>query len=190
MLELSMHILDIAENSVRANATAVIVNIVENEETDSLIIEINDNGNGMDQTEITKALDPFYTTKKVRRVGLGLPMLKEACRRCNGMFTIEDHEWPIEPFMEGADMISTVEFASSEGLDVFVSSAGGRNANSGDYVWSNGRLNYSQSGQWGYLRVLSPNDPRIQPLGGAAVGRATAKLDQPEVLKPIPASFK
>jgi hypothetical protein len=108
----------------------------------------------------------------------------------NGMFTIEDHEWPIEPFMEGADMISTVEFASSEGLDVFVSSAGGRNAHTGDYVWANGRLNYSQSGQWGYLRVLPPNDPRIQPLGGAAVGRATAQLDQPESIKPTPASFK
>lgn len=89
MLELAMHILDIAENSVRATATAVIVNIMENEETDSLIIEINDNGKGMDKAEITKALDPFYTTKKVRRVGLGLPMLKEACRRCDGMFTIE-----------------------------------------------------------------------------------------------------
>ncbi len=108
----------------------------------------------------------------------------------NSMFTIEDHEWPIEPFMEGADMISTVEFAASEGVDVFVSSAGGRNARSADYVWSNGRLNYSQSGQWGLLRVLPANDSRIQSLGGAAVGRATAQLDQPESIKPTPASFK
>jgi hypothetical protein len=109
----------------------------------------------------------------------------------NGMFTIEDHEWPIEPFMEGADMISTVEFASSEGLDVFLSSAGGRNANSGDYVWSNGRLNYAQSGQWGYFRVLPPNDQRIQPLrGSATAGSSTAELEQSESIKPTPTSFK
>jgi hypothetical protein len=109
----------------------------------------------------------------------------------NGMFTIEDHEWPIEPFMEGADMISTVEFASSEGLDVFLSSAGGRNANSGDYVWSNGRLNYAQSGQWGYFRVLPPNDQRIQPLRGSATsGSSTAELEQSEPIKPTPTSFK
>jgi len=89
MLELAMHILDIAENSVRADATTVVITIIENEETDSLTIEIDDNGTGMDEDEITKALDPFYTTKKVRRVGLGLPMLREACRRCDGMFAIE-----------------------------------------------------------------------------------------------------
>jgi hypothetical protein len=74
---------------VRANATTVCINIIEDKETDSLIIEIDDNGNGMDQDEITKALDPFYTTKKVRRIGLGLPMLSEACRKCNGKLTIE-----------------------------------------------------------------------------------------------------
>ena len=107
----------------------------------------------------------------------------------NQMFTIEDHEWPIEPFMEGADMISTVEFAASEGVDVFLSSAGGRNARSADYVWSNGRLNYSQSGQWGLLRVLPAGDQRILPLSGAAPGRRMAE-DQPERIKPTPASFK
>ena len=106
------------------------------------------------------------------------------------MFTIEGHEWPIEPFMEGADMISTVEFASSEGLDVFLSSAGGRNAMSGDYVWANGRLNYAQSGQWGYFRVLPAGDQRIQPLGGAVPGRRLAELDQPESIKATPASLQ
>jgi hypothetical protein len=61
----------------------------------------------------------------------------------NGMFTVEKHEWPIEPFLPGADMISTVEFSGSEGLDVFLPSAGGKWALAGDYVWSNGRLPYS-----------------------------------------------
>ena len=108
----------------------------------------------------------------------------------NGMFTIEKHEWPIEPFLPGADMISTVEFAGSESLDVFLPSAGGRWAMAGDYVWSNGRLPYSQSGQWGYLRVLPANDQRILPLGSASMSQRHVDGAQPEVLKATPASFR
>jgi hypothetical protein len=95
----------------------------------------------------------------------------------NGMFTVEKHEWPIEPFLPGADMISTVEFSGSEGLDVFLPSAGGKWALAGDYVWSNGRLPYSQSGQWGYLRVLPSTDQRILPLSGSVSSNKQAALD-------------
>ncbi|HNP29341.1 MAG TPA: multicopper oxidase domain-containing protein [Nitrospirales bacterium] len=95
----------------------------------------------------------------------------------NGMFTVEKHEWPIEPFLPGADMISTVEFSGSEGLDVFLPSAGGKWSLAGDYVWSNGRLPYSQSGQWGYLRVLPRTDQRIQSLDGSAMSSKQAALD-------------
>jgi len=95
----------------------------------------------------------------------------------NGMFTVEKHEWPIEPFLPGADMISTVEFSGSEGLDVFLPSAGGKWALAGDYVWSNGRLPYSQSGQWGYLRVLPSTDQRILPLEGGVSSSKQAALD-------------
>jgi len=108
----------------------------------------------------------------------------------NGMFTVEKHEWPIEPFLPGADMISTVEFAGSEGLDVFLPSAGGKWSLAGDYVWSNGRLPYSQSGQWGYLRVLPANDQRILPLGGGSSSLRQVEVDSPESLKATPASFK
>ncbi|MBA3611389.1 MAG: multicopper oxidase domain-containing protein [Nitrospirales bacterium] len=97
----------------------------------------------------------------------------------NGMFTVEKHEWPIEPFLPGADMISTVEFSGSEGLDVFLPSAGGKWSMAGDYVWSNGRLPYSQSGQWGYLRVLPNTDQRIQPLDGSAMSSKQAALEEP-----------
>jgi hypothetical protein len=87
----------------------------------------------------------------------------------NGMFGVEAHEWPIEPYMAGADMISVVEFAGSEFLDVFIrDGAGGPYRLVGDYVWSNQRLPYSQSGQWGYLRVLPANDTRIKPLSGSS----------------------
>ena len=92
MLELALHILDIAENSVRAGAKTIFIDIVENRGKDQLLIEIRDDGAGMDPTTLKKAMDPFYTSKKVRRVGLGLPMLAEAAERTGGSFTIESRE--------------------------------------------------------------------------------------------------
>lgn len=89
MLELAMHILDIAENSTRAGASLITIRIIEDHKKDMLTIEISDNGKGMNQDECNKALDPFYTSKKVRRVGLGLPLLHEATKRCEGSFSLE-----------------------------------------------------------------------------------------------------
>lgn len=89
MIELALHILDIAENSLRAGATLVEIEVIEDLARDRLSITINDNGHGMRPEEIERALDPFYTTKKVRRIGLGLPMLKQACQSTGGSFTIE-----------------------------------------------------------------------------------------------------
>ncbi|MBN1471933.1 MAG: sensor histidine kinase [Syntrophaceae bacterium] len=86
MLELAAHILDIAENSVRAGASLVEITITEDEEKNLLSIEINDDGSGMTQEEIEKVFDPFYTTKKVRRVGLGIPLLSDAAQRAGGNF--------------------------------------------------------------------------------------------------------
>ena len=82
----------------------------------------------------------------------------------NQMFSVERHEWPIEPFLRGADMISVEEFTGSETLDVFIDSAGGPYHLPGDYVWNNQRLPYAQSGQWGYLRVLPAVDQRLRSL--------------------------
>ena len=92
MLELALHILDIAENSVRAGAKTVFIDITEDRMRDRLEIEIRDDGAGMDEATLKKAMDPFYTSKKVRRVGLGLPLLKEAAIRAGGSFTIDSHE--------------------------------------------------------------------------------------------------
>jgi hypothetical protein len=103
----------------------------------------------------------------------------------NGMFSVERHEWPIEPFMRGADMISVVEFAGSETLDAFLPSAGGPFRLPGDYVWSNQRLPYSQSGQWGYLRVLPTGDQRIKPLTGARSGAQRADVELPATVRPV-----
>jgi hypothetical protein len=92
MLELAAHILDIAENSVRAGARLVEIDIDEDTANDSLSIEIIDNGRGMKQEEINKVLDPFYTTKTVRRVGLGIPLLADAAQRSGGNLHLESKE--------------------------------------------------------------------------------------------------
>lgn len=92
MLELALHILDIAENSVRAGAKTVWIEITEESGKDLLSLVIRDEGKGMSKAVLEKVLDPFYTSKKVRRVGLGLPMLAEAAGRAGGGVTIESQE--------------------------------------------------------------------------------------------------
>jgi len=88
LLELSYHILDIAENSTRAGAKNVHITLTEDTDRNLFTIEIADDGRGMSPDEQQRALDPFYTTKKVRRVGLGLPMLAEAAERTGGGFVL------------------------------------------------------------------------------------------------------
>lgn len=88
MLELAQNILDIAENSIRAGAKLIVISVVEDSAKNLLTIEINDDGCGMKGEEINKALDPFYTTKDVRRVGLGLPLLTEAAEMSGGKLTV------------------------------------------------------------------------------------------------------
>ena len=84
MEDLSLHILDIAENSIAAAAKRIEIKINEDKDKDLLTIEIIDNGNGMDQETLNKALDPFFTTRTTRKVGLGLPLLAQAARESGG----------------------------------------------------------------------------------------------------------
>lgn len=84
MQDLSLHILDIAENSIRAGAKAVEIRIKEDLKRDYLEIEIQDDGYGMEPSLLEKAIDPFFTTKSVRKVGLGLSLFKEAARIAGG----------------------------------------------------------------------------------------------------------
>lgn len=88
MRELSLHVLDILENAVEAGATRIELLIDENTETDQMRIEVADNGRGMTKEMAKAVLDPFVTTRKTRHVGLGLPLLAAAARRCAGDLTI------------------------------------------------------------------------------------------------------
>jgi hypothetical protein len=84
MEDLSLHILDVAENSIMASAGKIEIKITEDKANDLLTIEISDDGKGMDAETLKKALDPFFTTRKTRRVGLGLSMLAQAARQSGG----------------------------------------------------------------------------------------------------------
>ncbi len=101
MEDLSLHILDIAENAIKASATLIEIEIEEREEQDLLMITICDNGKGMEFSALERALDPFYTTKKGKRIGLGLPFLAQAAEETGG--NIEVRSIP----GEGTEVIST-----------------------------------------------------------------------------------
>ncbi|MCX7706798.1 MAG: ATP-binding protein, partial [Anaerolineae bacterium] len=88
MRELSLHILDALQNSLEAGATLVELTVDEDLAADRLTIVIRDNGRGMDEATLARVTDPFFTTRKTRHVGLGIPLFKAATERCNGDFVI------------------------------------------------------------------------------------------------------
>lgn len=88
MEELSQHLLDIAVNSLEAGATELEITIREDTGDNTLQFQVLDNGRGIAAQDIPKLLDPFYTTKKHKRVGLGIPLLREAVDRCGGALEI------------------------------------------------------------------------------------------------------
>ncbi len=86
MKELSLNILDIAQNSVKARATCIGIEI--NEDAEMLSFAITDDGCGMDAEFLANVTNPFTTTRKTRRVGLGLPFLKMEAEMTGGRFEI------------------------------------------------------------------------------------------------------
>ena len=92
MNELSLYLLDIMQNSIKAKATLINLDIIKNIDEDKLTIKIVDNGCGMSEEVLSKVLSPFYTTRTTRKVGLGLPLFKELAELCEGSFKIESKE--------------------------------------------------------------------------------------------------
>lgn len=84
-----MHILDIVENSIRAYAKKIEIKIIEEKKKDLLTIEIIDDGKGMDEKTLKNVLDPFFTTKNTRKVGLGLSLLAQSAEESGGSIEIE-----------------------------------------------------------------------------------------------------
>lgn len=88
MRELSLHILDIAENSVAAGAKRIEIGVEEDVVYDRLRVWVSDDGRGMDEDLVARVTDPFVTSRTTRKVGLGIPLLKAAAESCNGFLRI------------------------------------------------------------------------------------------------------
>jgi anti-sigma regulatory factor (Ser/Thr protein kinase) len=88
MTEISLNILDVAENSTRANASLVTVLVNVSTAADTLKVVIADDGCGMTEEQVQKVTDPFFTTRTTRKVGLGVPFFKMAAESSGGSFNI------------------------------------------------------------------------------------------------------
>ena len=86
-----MNILDVAQNSIRAGASKIDISISADTKENLLSLMIRDNGCGMNETEIRYASDPFYTTHRTKKTGMGLSLLKMASEQAGGDFYIESN---------------------------------------------------------------------------------------------------
>jgi len=92
MKDLSLHILDIVQNSISAGASLIQTMITESPENDTYVLSITDDGKGMNEETLQKATDPFFTSRTTRNVGLGLPLLKQNAERTGGSFSLSSDE--------------------------------------------------------------------------------------------------
>lgn len=89
MTEISLNVLDVAENSTRAGAKLVTITVNADAAADRLTIIIQDDGCGMTEEQVSHVTDPFFTTRTTRKVGLGVPFFKYAAESTGGSFSIE-----------------------------------------------------------------------------------------------------
>lgn len=89
MKELSLHVLDIIQNSITAGATWIGIHVCEDSKRDWLQIEVLDNGKGMSEEILKRVTSPFTTTRTTRKVGLGIPLFKASAEACGGGLSID-----------------------------------------------------------------------------------------------------
>lgn len=89
MRELSLNVMDIAQNSISAGASLITLTVVEDRPGDTLSISVEDDGKGMSPETVQKVIDPFYTTRTTRSVGLGIPLFKMEAEMTGGSFQID-----------------------------------------------------------------------------------------------------
>ena len=104
MKELSLNVLDIAENSVKARATLIRIAL---EETDEILtLTVADNGCGMREEILRGVIDPFYTTRTTRKVGMGIPLLKLAAEQTGGEIRITSRHESEFPSTHGTEVVA------------------------------------------------------------------------------------
>jgi hypothetical protein len=89
MQDLSLHILDIVENAIASKASHVAIRITEDPEQNQMVVEIEDNGEGIPPQLLEKVVDPFFTTRSTRKIGLGLSLLQQAAQACEGELQVQ-----------------------------------------------------------------------------------------------------
>jgi anti-sigma regulatory factor (Ser/Thr protein kinase) len=109
MKELSLNILDIAQNSIKADAAHLTIRLTQRENW--LTIEIADDGAGMSPDFAAEAANPFTTTRTTRKVGMGLPLFKMAAEQTGGTFSIESHQARREGDAHGTTVTATFDTA-------------------------------------------------------------------------------
>lgn len=92
MKDLSMHIMDILQNSTRAQASNITLNVFEDQANDKLILQFIDDGCGMSSEMVQQITNPFFTTRTTRKVGLGIPLLKQNAELTGGSVQIDSIE--------------------------------------------------------------------------------------------------
>ena len=105
MEEFSLYVLDITMNSVRAGADRIGVTLTE--EGDTLTFRVTDNGCGMSREMVERLSDPFFTTRKTRDVGLGVPFLKMLAEQTGGTLSIESRHKDEYPDDHGTKLVAT-----------------------------------------------------------------------------------
>ncbi len=92
MRELSLNVMDVAQNSITAGASLITLEVEEDLPEDLLSIRLTDNGCGMTPEQVEHVIDPFYTTRTTRSVGLGVPLFKMEAEMTGGSFTISSEK--------------------------------------------------------------------------------------------------
>jgi anti-sigma regulatory factor (Ser/Thr protein kinase) len=92
MNDISLHILDLLQNSVTAGASEICLRVAEDLPEDTLKLVIEDNGKGMSREVLAKVTDPFYTSRTTRRVGMGIPLFMQTVKESGGEISIESEE--------------------------------------------------------------------------------------------------
>lgn len=107
MKELSLNILDIVENSTKAKAELVKIEIIEDKS--SLIINITDDGIGMNEETLLSVSDPFYTTRTTRKVGMGIPLFRLAAEQTGGALTVSSRHIDDHPEDHGTTVAASFD---------------------------------------------------------------------------------
>lgn len=92
MVDMAMHMMDIAQNSIRGDAKNIHISFFEDCDSNILLFSIVDDGKGMSDEELSRLDDPFFTTRTTRKVGLGIPLLKMTCEQGGGSLSVQSKE--------------------------------------------------------------------------------------------------